>query len=131
MVYDKTRFSKKQAKETVSKLQQAIAHPSVSALIYGYLKEKDINLMQMTVDEWKAIEKDIVEIILAEVYPGEDVAEDQLNFTTLARSIAFMSNFIEMLNTNLDESGALSGEVKSDNDDGRDKSAPGTTKFEV
>lgn len=130
MVYDKTKFSRKQSKETISKLRAAIAHPTVSALIYGYLKEKDLNLKEMTVDQWKEIEMDLVEIILAEVYPGEEVQEDQLNFTTLAHSIGFMSNFIEALNANLDSSGALSGEVKSSNDETK-RSDSGSTKFEI
>lgn len=125
MVYDKTKFSRKQSKETISKLKQAIAHPTVSALIYGYLKEKDLNLKDMTVDQWKEIEMDLVEIILAEVYPGEEASEDQLNFTTLTHSIAFMSNFIEALNAKMYEAGALSGEVESSNDD---KAGP---KFEI
>lgn len=90
-----------------------MARPSVSALIYGYLKEKDLNLLQMTVEEWKEIEKDLVEIILAEVYPGEEISEDQLNFTTLAHSIAFMSNFIEQLNASAAQNADLSGIVSS------------------
>ena len=91
---------KKQVKETVSKVQQVIAHPSVSALIYGYLKEKNLNLKEMSVDQWKEIEKDLVEIVLAEVFPGEEAPENQLTFTSLANSIAFMSRFIQMLDKN-------------------------------
>lgn len=132
MVYNKEKMAQRHnsSKETISKLRAAIAHPTVSALIYGYLKEKDLNLKEMTVDQWREIEKDLVEIILAEVYPGEEVQEDQLNFTTLAHSIEFMSNFIEALNANLDSSGALSGEVKSSNDETK-RSDSGSTKFEI
>ena len=54
----------------------------------------------MSVDQWKEIEKDIVEILLSEVYPGEDISEAQLNFTALMRSFKFMSQFIEMLEAN-------------------------------
>lgn len=122
MVYDKTKFNNRQKKEGIlSKMKETLAHPTVSALIYGYLKEKDLNLKDMTVGQWKEIEMDLVEIILAEVYPGEEVQEDQLNFTTLAHSIHFMSDFIETLNRNLDESGALSGEVKSFDDESDDE----------
>ena len=117
----------KKVKETIDKLRQTISHPSASALIYGYLKEKDINLKDMSVNEWKDIEKDLVEIILAEVYPGEEVTEDQLNFTTLAHSIAFMSNFIEALNKNLDAAG-LSG-ISQDEED--DKEISEKSKFEI
>lgn len=120
---------KKQVKETINKLRQTIAHPSVSALVYGYLKEKDLNLKDMTVEQWKEIEMDLVEIILAEVYPGEEIVEDQLNFTTLAHSIAFMSNFIETLNRNLDTSG-LSSLVNNEEDDDEDETKQ-TPKFEV
>lgn len=131
MVYNKEKMEQtRSSKETMSKLRQAIAHPTVSALIYGYLKEKDINLKEMSVDQWREIEKDLVEIILAEVYPGEEVQEDQLNFTTLAHSISFMSNFIETLNANLERSEALSGEVKSSNDETK-RSDSGSTKFEI
>lgn len=132
MVYNKEKMAqcRNSSKETISKLREAIAHPTVSALIYGYLKEKDLNLKEMTVDQWKEIEMDLVEIILAEVYPGEEVQEDQLSFTTLAHSIAFMSNFIEMLNANLDRAEALSGEVKSSNDETK-RSDSGSTKFEI
>ena len=93
---------KEQQKNLLNKIRQTIARPSVSALMYGYLKEKDVNLKDMSVDEWKKMEMDLVEIVLSEVYPGEDVPENQLNFTALARSIAFMSNFIETLNKNLE-----------------------------
>lgn len=132
MVYNKEKMAQchNSSKETISKLREAISHPTVSALIYGYLKEKDLNLKEMTVDQWKEIEMDLVEIILAEVYPGEEVQEDQLSFTTLAHSIAFMSNFIEMLNANLDRAEALSGEVKSSNDETK-RSDSGSTKFEI
>ena len=135
MADNKTKLAKAAnlTKDAVSKLQQVMAKPSTSALIYGYLKEKDVNLMQMTVDEWKEIEKDLVEIILADVYPGEEVSEDQLNFTTLTRSIAFMSNFIETLNKNLDESmSASDSKVKSDNDDNGEQSKQSASgpKFE-
>lgn len=135
MVYDRTKTARRQSqKETISKLREAIARPTVSALIYGYLKEKDLNFKTMTVEQWKEIEMDLVEIILAEVYPGEEVSEDQLNFTTLAHSIAFMSNFIEMLNANLEKSGALSGEVQSSSDssdDDDEASEEQQGKFEV
>lgn len=146
MVYDKTKFypmnknsqKHQQTKEAISKLKQAMVHPSVSALIYGYLKEKDINLLNMTVDEWKEIEKDLVEIILAEIYPGEEVPEDQLTFTSLAHSIAFMSNFIETLNRNLDKTvggestseESSDGNITSDNQDEKQDDSDGP-KFEL
>lgn len=78
-------------------VKQTIARPSPSALVYGYLKEKDVNLKDMTPEQWKEIEKDLVEILLAEIYPGEDITEDQLNFTSMIQSFGFMSNFIERL----------------------------------
>ena len=118
---------KQQKAEALNQVKQAIAHPSISALIYGYLKEKDINLKSMSVDDWKKIEQDLVEIILAEIYPGEEIPEDQLSFTALTHSFAFMSNFIEALNANLDKtdlSGSAETEEKEqDKDDG--------PKFEV
>ncbi len=117
------KISKKQVSEVVSKLKSAISHPSVSALIYGYLKEKDLNFKSMSVDQWKEIEKDLVEIILSEIFPGEEIAEDQLTFTALANSIAFMSNFISKLNQTIDSSDStLSSDVKSEKT---------TSKFEV
>lgn len=94
---------KQQRADALNKVKAALAHPTPSALVYGYLKEKDLNLKDMTVEQWKNIEMDLVEILLSEVYPGEEMAEDQLNFTTMMRSFAFMSNFIEALNKNLDK----------------------------
>lgn len=93
---------KQQRAEALDKVKTALAHPTPSALVYGYLKEKDLNLKDMTVEKWKEIEMDLVEILLSEVYPGEEMPEDQLNFTALMHSFAFMSNFIEALNKNLD-----------------------------
>ena len=92
---------KQQRAEALDKVKAALAHPTPSALVYGYLKEKDLNLKDMTVEQWKSIEMDLVEILLSEVYPGEEMTEDQLNFTTMMHSFAFMSNFIETLNKNL------------------------------
>lgn len=89
-----------------SKIKEAVAaaisKPTVSALVYGYIKEKEA-FKDLTVEQWKEMEKDIVEIILAEIYPGEEISEDQLNFTSLAHSFAFMSNFIETLNRQLEQ----------------------------
>ena len=124
MVYDKTKMSKNN-KEIINKVKEAISRPSVSALIYGYLKEKDVNLLNMTVDQWKAIEKDLVEIILSEVYPGEEIPEDQLTFSALTQSFAFMSNFIETLERNSSSSEDLSKILSSDYDE------DGKPKFEI
>ena len=85
-------------------VKAAIARPSVSALIYGYIKEKE-QFKDLTVEQWKEMEKDIIAIILGEIYPGDEIPEDQLTFTALTHSFAFMSNFIETLNRNLDKSG--------------------------
>lgn len=116
---------KQQRAEALSQVKETLAHPSVSALIYGYLKEKDLNLKEMSVEDWKKIEQDLVEIILAEIYPGEEIPEDQLSFSALAQSFAFMSGFIEMLNANLDKANPeLSGNIaEPEKDDG--------PKFEV
>ena len=117
---------KQQRADALNQVKQTLAHPSVSALIYGYLKEKDVNLKGMSVEDWKKIEQDIVEIILAEIYPGEEIPEDQLSFTALAHSFAFMSHFIEALNANLDKANPeLSGNAdpEPEKDDG--------PKFEV
>ena len=84
----------------VEAVKKAMLRPSPSALVYGFLKEKDLNLKEMTPAQWKEIEKDIVEILLSEVYPGEDVSEDQLTFTSLMQSFGFMSQFIEALEAN-------------------------------
>lgn len=134
MVYDKVKMSRNSKKnsreEAMSKLRAAISRPSVSALVYGYLKEKDLNLKDMSVEEWKKIEMDLVEIVLSEVYPGEEVQEDQLNFTALAHSIAFMSHFIEALNAGLDKvSQDEKAETKNGEDDNR--SSSDGPKFEV
>ena len=120
MVYDKTKMSKN--KDILNKVKQTLARPTVSALIYGFLKEKDLNLKDMTVDQWKAIESDLVEIILSEVYPGEEIPEDQLTFTSLTHSFAFMSHFIEALEKNAASSDDLSTILSSDyTDDGKPK----------
>ena len=118
---------KQQRAEALDKVKAALAHPTPSALIYGYLKEKDLNLKDMTVEQWKSIEMDLVEILLSEVYPGEDMLEDQLNFTALMHSFAFMSNFIETLNKNLDLAGA-SGKIDTEEEKTPKDSGP---KFEV
>ena len=81
-------------------VKKAMLRPTPSALVFGLLKEKDLNLKDMTVDQWKEIEKDIVDVLLSEVYPGEDISEDQLNFTSLIQSFGFMSKFIEALEAN-------------------------------
>ena len=111
--------SNRKVKEAaVDAVKKTLAHPSPSALVYGLLKEKDLNLKDMSVDQWKEIEKDIVEILLSEVYPGEDISEAQLNFTALMQSFRFMSQFIEMLEVNrlkadCDENGAAQTEEAS------------------
>ena len=126
---------KQQKAEALDKVKEALAHPTPSALIYGYLKEKDINLKTMTVEQWKEIEMDLVEILLSEVYPGEEMTEDQLNFTTLMHSFAFMSNFIETLNKNLnltDAPDGLSSENKSlEKEEAKNNEQSVGPKFEI
>ena len=102
--------------ETLKKIRQVLSRPSVSALMFGYLKEKDLNLKDMSVEEWKAIEMDLVSILLGEIYPGEEATEDQLNFTALANSIAFMSKFINALNQNLEKENLSASNESEDND---------------
>lgn len=93
--------SNRKVKEAaVDAVKKAMMRPSSSALVFGLLKEKDLNLKDMTVEQWKEIEKDIVDVLLSEVYPGEDISEDQLNFTSLIQSFGFMSKFIEALEAN-------------------------------
>ena len=93
--------SNRKVKEAaVEAVKKAMLRPTPSALIFGLLKEKDLNLKDMSPEQWKEIEKDIVEVLLSEVYPGEDISEDQLNFTSLIQSFSFMSKFIETLETN-------------------------------
>lgn len=124
---------KQQRADALNQVKQTLAHPSVSALVYGYLKEKDVNLKGMSVEDWKKIEQDIVEIILAEIYPGEEIPEDQLSFTALAHSFAFMSNFIETLNRNLDNTADASSNKSSvESQKNEEKKTPNSEpKFEV
>lgn len=107
MAKEEENLRKVQKEKIKKQIQEAIAKklvkPSVSALVYGYLKEKDLNLKEMSVEQWKEIEKDLVEIMLAEVYPGEEIGEEQLSFSALMDSFAFMSSFIETLNKNLEK----------------------------
>lgn len=120
------KLIKKQLSDTISKLKATIAHPSVSALIYGYLKEKNLNLKEMSVNQWKEIEKDIVELILAETFPGEEISEDQLTFTSLANSIGFMATFINKVNQSLDSNVEQAAEEKQEKQEDST-----STKFEL
>ena len=124
---------KQQRADALNQVKQTLAHPSVSALVYGYLKEKDVNLKGMSVEDWKKIEQNIVEIILAEIYPGEEIPEDQLSFTALAHSFAFMSHFIETLNRNLDNTvDASSNKPSTESQKNEEKKTPNSEpKFEV
>lgn len=93
--------SNRKVKEAaVEAVKKAMLRPTPSALVFGLLKEKDLNLKDMSPKQWKEIEKDIVDVLLSEVYPGEDISEDQLNFTSLIQAFGFMSNFIESLEAN-------------------------------
>ena len=132
MKKENNKISKDQ-EEIISNIKKTITHPSVSALIFGYLKEKDLNLKEMTVEQWKEIEKDLIEIILSEVYPGEEISENKLNFTTLARSISFLSNFIEQLNASISNNSELSSLVKNDeeNNNVTNTSYVAKPKFEI
>lgn len=132
MKKENNKISKDQ-EEIISNIKKTITHPSVSALIFGYLKEKDLNLKEMTVEQWKEIEKDLIEIILSEVYPGEEISENQLNFTALTRSISFLSNFIEQLNASISNNSELSSLVKNDeeNNNVTNTSYVAKPKFEI
>ena len=132
MKKENNKISKDQ-EEIISNIKKTITHPSVSALIFGYLKEKDLNLKEMTVEQWKEIEKDLIEIILSEVYPGEEISENKLNFTTLTRSISFLSNFIEQLNASISNNSELSSLVKNDeeNNNVTNTSYVAKPKFEI
>ena len=132
MKKENNKISKDQ-EEIISNIKKTITHPSVSALIFGYLKEKDLNLKEMTVEQWKEIEKDLIEIILSEVYPGEEISENKLNFTALTRSISFLSNFIEQLNASISNNSELSSLVKNDeeNNNVTNTSYVAKPKFEI
>lgn len=120
---DNRSIGQVQAEKIQETIAKKLAKPSVSALVYGYLKEKDLNLKEMSVEQWKEIEKDLVEILLSEVYPGEEMVEDQLSFSALMSSFSFMSNFIEKLEKNLKETTKQKKEEKKEESSGK--------KFEV
>lgn len=82
-------------KKTEEKLAEAtlnlLKNASVSSLIYGYLKSKDIKLSDMSVADFKQIENDIIKILVTEInLDGLQIDKDNLTFTALVNTIRFI-----------------------------------------
>ncbi len=83
---------------------------TVGGVIYNIVKKAKINSETLTPEEWKKVEADIVDAILSTIYPGDEIPEDQLTFSHLASTFAFMNELIRKMN----EAAGLSA---SENDD--------------
>lgn len=86
---EEKKTEEKLAETTLNLLKNA----SVSSLIYGYLKSKDIKLSDMSVADFKQIENDIIKILVTEINLDEAVGlqmdKDNMSFTALANTIRF------------------------------------------
>lgn len=101
-------------KKTEEKLAEAtlnlLKNASVSSLIYGYLKSKDIKLSDMSVADFKQIENDIIKILVTEInLDGLQIDKDNLTFTALVNTIRFIFSLFT-----IEEGEEEDGEIDND-----------------
>lgn len=113
-------------KKTEEKLAEAtlnlLKNASVSSLIYGYLKSKDIKLSDMSVADFKQIENDIIKILVTEInLDGLQIDKDNLTFTALVNTIRF---FFSLFTLEEDEE-----EEEKDGEIDNDSSSSSSTFF--